>query len=176
MPKLQFSGIYKTAKEIPPKQLLEYYLKGDQAERREAGNEILRRLDALPILEKTENKMGDLALTREEIIGLYESGGFLAEYAPIHIWWRHAPGYEPIYEPGGPLLVRIIEPEVPHQMVEDGELEIDYGGTFTEMYIYKLSDDTVLRAADYGPDEVGTQMKDAAEKALARVKVNVDKG
>lgn len=169
MPKLQFSGIYKTAKEIPPKQLLEYYLKGDQAERRETGNEILRRLDSLPVSEKTESKMGDLTLTREEIISLYESGGFLAEYEPIHIWWRHAPGYKPIYEPGGPLLVRIIEPEVPRQMVEDGELEIDYGGTFTEVYIYKLSDDTILRAAGYEPDEVGVQMKVAAEQALARV-------
>ncbi len=47
MPKLQFSGLYKSAKEIPPPQLIEYYLKGDQQERREAGNEILRRLDIL---------------------------------------------------------------------------------------------------------------------------------
>lgn len=44
MPKLQFGGLYKNAKEIPPKQIMAYYLKGDQAERREAGNEILRRL------------------------------------------------------------------------------------------------------------------------------------
>lgn len=42
--KKQFSGLYKTAREIPPKQLLEYYLKGDSQERREAKEEVLRRL------------------------------------------------------------------------------------------------------------------------------------
>lgn len=55
MPKLQFSGLYKSAKEIPPKQLMDYYLKGDQSERREAGNEIFRRLEALDAKDKQEH-------------------------------------------------------------------------------------------------------------------------
>lgn len=57
-PKLQFSGLYKSAEEIHPKQLIDYYFKGDQAERREAGNEILRRLEALV----TKGKQEELAM------------------------------------------------------------------------------------------------------------------
>lgn len=33
-----------------------------------------------------------------------------------------------------------------------------------------VSDDDILRAAGLEPDEIGTQMKDAAEQALARVR------
>lgn len=49
MPKLQSGGLYKTAEEIHPKLLMDYYLNGDQSERREAGNEIFRRLEALEL-------------------------------------------------------------------------------------------------------------------------------
>jgi hypothetical protein len=103
-------------------------------------------------------------MTREEIITLYKNGGFLAEAAPFHDWWRYAPDYKPLWEPGGSL-AKMIEPEVPRQMIEDGELEIDYGDTFAKMYIYKLNDDT---------DEVGTQMKTAADEALANMDERIE--
>jgi hypothetical protein len=79
-----------------------------------------------------------LQVTREEIITLYEQGGFLAESVPFHDWWRYDPDYKPIYERGGSL-ARMIEPEAPRQMKDDGELELTYGDTFAKMYIYKLN-------------------------------------
>jgi hypothetical protein len=66
MPKLQFSGIYKTAKEIPPRQLIDYYLKGDQQERREAGNEILRRLEQAIIWKKEREMLLEMTSQLDE--------------------------------------------------------------------------------------------------------------
>jgi hypothetical protein len=110
-----------------------------------------------------------IEMTREEILTLYKEGGFLAESAPFHDWWKYDADYKPAYEPGGSL-ARMIEPGVPRQMKEAGELEIAYGDTFAKMYVYKLSNNAVLHAAGLDPDEVGAQMKQAAEEALARVK------
>jgi hypothetical protein len=110
-----------------------------------------------------------IEMTREEILTLYKEGGFLAESAPFHDWWKYDADYKPAYEPGGSL-ARMIEPDVPRQMKEAGELEIAYGDTFAKMYVYKLSNNAVLHAAGLDPDEVGAQMKQAAEEALARVK------
>lgn len=80
-----------------------------------------------------------LQITRKEIITLYEQGGFLAKYAPMHDWYRYLPDYKPLYESGGSL-AKMIEPEIPQQMKEDGELEIAYRDGFAKMYIYKLGE------------------------------------
>lgn len=83
MPKLQFSGLYKSAKEIPPLQLMDYYIKGDQQERREAGNELLRRLDAYEAATQKdwimEDEYRDKFLTLRR--GIYNN--FVARNAPV---------------------------------------------------------------------------------------------
>ncbi len=66
-----------------------------------------------------------MKMSRNEILALYKSGGFLAEYAPMHDWWQYAPDYKSIYEPGGSF-ARMIDPEIPRQMKKDRELEIEY--------------------------------------------------